>query len=159
MAKGLSRKCRFPYDDDYNSDEFGLVCPEPSLTKQSDAQSCDINVIVQKWLKTGQLPTNLNDGQAQYYDVSAIPDYRTCLDTVIAAQRQFEGLPALVRERFHNDPARFLDFVEDPNNATELVSLGLATQRQPETAKPSTGAASAPQNASDAAPVDGLTAS
>lgn len=155
MAKGLSRKCRFPYDEDYNSDDYGLHCPEPSLTKQADAAACDINVIVQRWLKTGQLPTNLNDGMAHYADVSAVPDYRTCLDTVLAAQRQFEGLPALVRERFHNDPARFLDFVEDPANGPELVSMGLATAKPAVRVEPSTGAASAPQNAGDAAPVGG----
>lgn len=151
MAKGLSRKCRFPYDEDYYPSSFGLEGFEPTLTKQSDAPAADINTIVKRWMNDGVLPQNLNKGLAQFVDVSEVPDYRGCLDLVIQAQQTFNELPSAVRERFQNDPAAFLDFVHNPANIDEMVRLGLASKRE----EPSTRAASAPQNASDAAPVGG----
>ena len=37
----------------------------------------------------------------------------------------FEELPATIRKKFENDPAKFLDFVNDERNADEMVELGL----------------------------------
>jgi len=37
----------------------------------------------------------------------------------------FNDLPSSIRSRFGNDPAAFLDFVQDENNADEMVKLGL----------------------------------
>ena len=44
---------------------------------------------------------------------------------VAEAQSVFEGLPADLRDRFGNDPARLLEFVHDPRHLEESVSLGL----------------------------------
>ena len=93
MAKGLYRKCRFPYDEDYDASVFGLGGFEPTLTKQSDAMAADINTIVKRWMNDGVLPQNLNKGLAQFIDVSNVPDYRGCLDVVIQAQQAFATLP------------------------------------------------------------------
>lgn len=38
------------------------------------------------------------------------------------------ALPAQVRAKFSNDAAEFLDFVQNPKNADELVAMGLATK-------------------------------
>ena len=129
MAKGLYRKCRFPYDEDYNPSSFGLDNFEPVLTKQADASAADINLIVRKWQNNGVIPTYLNEGIAQFADVSEMPDYRGALDLVARANALFQDLPAVVRSEFNNDPAFFLDFCQDPRNGEELVRLGLATKR------------------------------
>lgn len=101
----------------------------PTRTQQSFKEECDINKIVARFKKaTGvDLVETLREGiEAPYMDVSAVPDYRTAFDIVNRAQSIFEALPAILRKRFDNDPAGFLDFVTNPANKDELVSLGLA---------------------------------
>lgn len=151
--RGLSPKCRFPYDKDYDTSNFGLTCPEPSLAKQADAAAADINTIVKRWQNSGVLPTNINDGLAQFADVSDIPDYRGCIELVNQAQKLFSDLPSQVRDRFRNDPAEFLDFCSNPHNIPEMVSLGLANAPEP----PTGGPVASPQTSDKARPVDGST--
>jgi len=76
-------------------------------------------------------------------DFSEVVDYRTALEQVAKADEAFMALPAKVRARFSNDAAEFLDFVHNPANKEELVSMGLAnppvverTQADPAVVKP-----------------------
>jgi len=102
----------------------------PSLTKQSFKKECDINEIVRKAAATGILPA---ETRAKIYaDFSDPMDYQTALNTVMDAQVQFENLPSKVREQFNNDPTKFLEFATNPENGTELVKMGLAIPRKPE---------------------------
>ena len=38
----------------------------------------------------------------------------------------FEELPSQIRKKFNNDPAQFLDFVQNENNKDALYEMGLA---------------------------------
>lgn len=102
---------------------------EPTLTHQSFKDECDINLIVSSADQSGFL----NDSgrpQPQYLDLSDVPtDYQDSLNRVIAAQDAFDALPALVRRRFHNDPAEFVEFASDASNLDDMVKLGLAEMR------------------------------
>lgn len=94
------------------------------MTKQSFKDECDINSIVKKALKNGLLPDgNLNP---IYGDFSDVKDYQEGLNVVLRAETQFNSLPAHVRSKFDNDPAKFLEFVGDPKNVKEMIDLGLA---------------------------------
>lgn len=100
---------------------------EPSLTVQADLDSCDINQIMARYDRT-QLDVfadRVNSGI--YQDLASMPDYHSAMDIVVTAQEAFDALPADLRSKFQNDPAQFLDFVEDPSNSAELVKLGLAS--------------------------------
>lgn len=119
----------------------------PSLTKQSDADAADINKILQRYQRTGQLP-ELIKSNPQYGDFSDVGSYLDAVQRVQMAQYQFDNLDAHVRKRFENDPAQFLAFASNPNNASELVKLGLATLSEP--VKPSTP--SQPDSVSNSAP-------
>lgn len=101
-----------------------LVCQDKSLTKQSEADSCDINKIVERFEKTGILP-NVNETPALYIDATKMPDYRTALDQVNMANEYFSHLNAKIRAMFDNDPAQFLDFVSNEDNHQHMVELGL----------------------------------
>lgn len=96
-----------------------------SLTKQEFKKQCDINTILAKYQKTGQLP-DLIKSDPRYGDFSEVGSYQEALDTVILARQQFDALSSKLRSRFGNDPSEFLAFVNDPKNAEEMVSLGLA---------------------------------
>jgi len=96
---------------------------EPPLTKQEFLEESDINNIVKKYQITGELP--MRGRQGIFTDVSHVPDYREALDIVRHAQYGFEALPAAIRTKFNNDPEQMINFIKDPANFEESVSLGL----------------------------------
>lgn len=96
-------------------------------TKQSFKEECDINNIVRRSEKTGILPQATR--QAIYGEFDDAGTYYDAMLVVVRAREQFENLPARVRARFANSPENFLEFVENPANAEELIKLGLATER------------------------------
>lgn len=103
----------------------------PSLTKQEFKQECDINVLMRRYQKTGLFPQNL-DMTPRYVSNIGMPDYQQSLHIVMQAESEFNALNSELRKRFDNDPAKFLAFVNDPENADELVKLGLREAPKPE---------------------------
>lgn len=99
------------------------VCPEKSMTRQSDAEGADINQIMKRYEKTGVLP--LDTREAVFTDVSAIGSYRDALEVMEKAQEGFLALAPAIREQFLNDPVAFLDFASRPENRAELEKLGV----------------------------------
>lgn len=102
---------------------------QPSLTVQSEKDSCDINLIVNKYMKTG-LMTNVRTDQPMYGDFSSAVDYH---DTVLRAQEaqdRFMTLPAAIRARFSNDPGELIDFLASEENRAEAIKLGLVPSPQ-----------------------------
>lgn len=107
-----------------------LACPpEEGRTRQSERDSADINQIVARYVKTGEIP--VSDRAQMFADVSEMPDYRTALDNVLFAQGLFEAQPAKVRKEFDNDPAKFLDFCSDPENQDRMREMGLLPEDGP----------------------------
>lgn len=104
-----------------------LVCKDESRTKQAFKDECDINNIVSKAMKAGELQGMINP--PRYADVADAPRYHEALTLVVEAQAQFDALPSAVRKRFANDPANFLEFANDPSSAEEMIKLGLASPR------------------------------
>ena len=102
----------------------GLLCEDPSLTKQSFAHECDFNNVLSKWQESG-LITHLNPSPASYGDVSHYSDYQTSLELIREAQASFDALPSQIRDRFNNDPAYLMSYLDDPSNDDEACSLGL----------------------------------
>ena len=154
------RKIRSAYDDDGDkvSNETGLLCSDKSLAKQSEAQSCDVNVIVQRWLKSGGV-MDLSQRVGQFLDVADVPDYHTSLNFVRNAEAMFLALPVSVRERFDNDPGRFLDFAQNPDNLPEMVAMGLGkapVEPVGSSGSPLTGEAGAPTPAASVPPSEGV---
>jgi phage internal scaffolding protein len=113
----------YNYDRDAATNESGLACEEPSLAQQHYKDECDINTILEKFNITGLLPEQTLS--PRYGDFTGIGDYHTALNRVIAAQDEFEALPAQIRARFENDPAKLIEFLEDENNRPEAEQLGL----------------------------------
>lgn len=105
-----------------------FVFTKPSKTKQSFKDECDINLVMKKFEKEGQLPSMIKENP-KYGDFSSPLDYQESLNTVIHANEQFAALPSSIRQRFSNDPQQFLEFAVNPKNGEELVNLGLATKR------------------------------
>lgn len=98
---------------------------ELSRTKQSDAASCDINLIMAKFEKTATLD-HYNTHEGSYGDFINYPDYHTAQNQILAADAAFASLPSKIRARFANDASLFLEFATDPSNIDEMVSMGLS---------------------------------
>lgn len=118
-------KIRKPYGA---RERVAFECQGLSLTKQVFKDECDVNRIMKRFEKTG-LVEHLNRHQGDYGDFVNAPDYHSALNAVRLADDMFMSLPAKLRQRFSNDPAEFLAFVDDPENADELIDLGLAKAR------------------------------
>lgn len=105
-----------------------LTCTDESRTKQSFKDDCDITKIIKKYDKTGIL-THINQTEAQYGDLVGA-DFQTAQDIVAHAKTAFAMLPSEVRKQFHNDPAMFLDFADNPDNAETMLEMGICTEKE-----------------------------
>lgn len=103
---------------------------EISRTKQSFKDEADINNIVAKYNKTGQLPSLISQNP-KYGDFTSDVSYQESLNTVMFANEQFNALSAKVKLRFNNDPMELLKFVSDAKNKDEMYELGLAIKPAP----------------------------
>lgn len=116
----------YAYDVDAVSEATGLVCKDKSLTVQDQAEEADINVLVERFGVTGQIPQKVR--MPTYGDFTGVNNYQDALNAIMEAERSFMQLPAKVRQRFNNDPQEFLDFCEDPANLEEAQKLGLVKE-------------------------------
>lgn len=108
----------------YWSDVTGVANDEPSCVKPEFQRESDINEILARYERTGELPVNA--GAAVQGDFTDAGDFHSSMIRVCEAQEAFDALPAKIRKRFNNDPAELIAFVSDPANESEAVKLGLA---------------------------------
>lgn len=96
---------RFSIDPNVHPDT-GEICK--SLTRQEHASECDINSIMERYERTGELPGAKTTGQFTYCPSM---DYQECLALVQSAQSMFDELPSRLRAMYDNDPARDLSLI------------------------------------------------
>lgn len=116
----LKRCSRLVVEDAGDGIDFS---DEKSLTKQAHAAECDINMIVLRCQQTGMVP--VSQGSPMYGDFTSGEDFAVVMRRIVAAQQQFDLLPANVRDRFDNNVSNLLDFLADPANKAEARKLNL----------------------------------
>lgn len=119
---------------------------EPAQQQFKD--DADLNSIMKKFQKTQSLE-HVKIYETEYGFASPT-DYHQSLNTVLKAEAMFNELPSTVRNRFSNNPAEFLEFVQNPENKSEAEQLGLTTV-------PPTGAVTPPEPTGSANPDEGGT--
>lgn len=107
----------------YNKYARPTIDTGEGLTEQSHKNECDINYILKEYTRTG-LIRHANENAGRYDDI-AVQDFHEAMNIVSNANSMFETLPALTRKRFENNPAAFLEFVQNPNNASEMARMGI----------------------------------
>ena len=110
-------------DRENGTRRVSLVLNGESKVEQSHRDECNINSIISKYHRTG-LITHLNS-KPTYGDFTNSVDFHQTQNRLINAENEFMELPSDIRTRFHNDPGSFLDFMSDPDNESEAISLGL----------------------------------
>lgn len=116
----------------------GFATTGKTRTKTNMQAETDVNNIVAKYRQTKILPNDARE--ALYGDFSEPATLLEANAIVQNAKAQFEALPAAARKKFDNDPLKLLEFVQDPANFDEGVTLGLFNKRQPEPPAPASGA-------------------
>lgn len=117
----------------------GIRNSKPSMTQQHFKDDCDVNRILERFLRTGSWTSSLNQlpsRQPVFGDFDTNFDFHQAQNTIVDAQRRFMTLPASVRERFHNSPGELISFLDDPANAAEAVKLGLLKKKDPVVSDP-----------------------
>jgi phage internal scaffolding protein len=113
----------YNYDKDEASVNDALLCQDPSLAQQHMKDECDINVIIERFGVTGELPNA--PVSPQYGDFSGVTDYHSALNIINATMDDFMALPAKLRVRFDHDPVKLLEFLQNDQNRDEAMQLGL----------------------------------
>lgn len=101
---------------------------DKGFTVQADREDADINKIIQRFEKSGQ-QARVNSKEPFYGDVSDIGDLAESLMKVQKAQELFMEYEWPIRERFDNDPSKFVEFLEDEGNRKEAEELGIVQKR------------------------------
>lgn len=114
-----------------------LNCDDPSLAQQHFKDDVDINVLLERFKVTGQMPQGLV--LPQYGDYTGVTDFRQAAESIRRAKEAFLDVPFDVRKRFDNDALQFADFCADPKNLEEVRKLGLAPAVLGDGAKPHVG--------------------
>lgn len=98
------------------------------LTKQADRDEADVHKIIAKYEKTGMISA-LNKAEPFYGDVSGYSGLQDAFIKVQEATDLFMDMSAEIRERFDNDPIKMVEFLENPDNLEEAISLGMVVKR------------------------------
>lgn len=107
------------------------------ITEQAHRDSADINKIIAKHgLDIIQKTAMLQSNEYRFDDMEG-NDFQEAMEKVTKAQQSFDQLPHQIRKEFDNNPAKFLDFVQNPENTDKMVKMGLIkAPPEPEAQKP-----------------------
>jgi len=104
-------------------------------TKQSFKEECDINNIVRAYRP------NQNGTRIYQFDDYTNVDFFEMQNSVAAGTEKFLELPSHIRKKFDNNVGNLIRFINDKNNKTEAITLGLIDKpqeqplKQPETSQ------------------------
>lgn len=96
-----------------------------SLTQQSEAEFTSIRAYIDKYTRLGVLGNPARISEAEFGDFASLPrDYGEAVDLINSVNDAFRALPAKVRARYHEDPARFAEALSDPAEIAALTEEG-----------------------------------
>lgn len=137
---------------DHSVISVGIDCSNSkSRTQQHHRDACSINGIIARARRRGGLPP-INFQEQNFGDFTAIDDYQTACNKILAGQQAFDALPSSVRKRFGNDPINLFNFLDDDKNRVEAIELGLIPPPTEEERKAAEEAAKAAAAAASGTP-------
>lgn len=101
---------------------YQIDCSKDGKTKQEFSKQCNINTIMSQAMK-GIMPNYRQD--ENYIDTTGLQSYQEALYQVREAERQFNLMPAELRNKFDNNPQRMIDWVNQEENKAEAIELGM----------------------------------
>lgn len=108
--------------------------PTRTIRDSDVVNSCDIHFLYRNLLRFGTAyPGRLTRPTRKPEFVQAVQpkDLASALSVVSKAREEFDKLPVEIRDRFNYNPYRFMEFVTDEKNVSDLVKMGLADVIKP----------------------------
>ncbi|AXL14605.1 internal scaffolding protein [Microviridae sp.] len=102
-----------------------------SLTEQCHKDEVKIQNIMRKASREG-IVRHVSKYQGQYMDMVSAPDFYEAQIQLANAQSMFETVPAQIRAEFDNDPGKYIDFMQNPENRENIEKMGLDASHLPE---------------------------
>ncbi|AXL15232.1 internal scaffolding protein [Microviridae sp.] len=104
-----------------------------SMTEQCHLDEVKIQNVVSRARKQG-FADHLSQYGGTYGDFCSAPDFHTAQTIIAEARSMFATIPAEIRAQFYNDPAQFLEFMQEPKNREKIEAFGFTTDHLPEVA-------------------------
>ena len=108
----------------YTDCQAAVEAGEEIRVEQYHKNEVDINNIVRR--HGADLIGKVAALQQWRYDDVTGNDFQESMNALIKARDTFADVPSDIRKQFDNDPAKFMDFVYNPDNKDKLVEMGLA---------------------------------
>lgn len=109
-----------------------LDCTDaPTMTEQHHADVVKTQNIMKQFQATG-IVQHMNNRPPIYEDLSGAPDFYEAQKIIAAANSMFEEVPAQIRREFEHDAGKYLEFIQNPENAEKMEEMGLDTSHFPE---------------------------
>lgn len=102
----------------------------PSRTQKQYKDDVDVNKIMARYKKTGQINHLRNAAQGTYMDLTQIPDLLTARLQILQAESAFQNIPPELRLKFQNKPENLIAYLKDSKNHEEAIHLGLMVKRE-----------------------------
>lgn len=129
----------------YNSDQ-------ESLTEQCHKDKCRIQNILARHVATGVLD-HVNQTRGLWEDMTLAPDFTEAQNIVASAMSMFENVPSHIRDAMNNDPATYMEFMQNPENIEEIEEFGLdSSHLTPPEVTPDPSTPAIPETPSPATP-------
>lgn len=148
-------KTPWNHDTTEEAQETATFTPEPSKTQQQFAKDADINVILAKFMKTGELPLT---GAPNYQDAESEFDLMDQMVTGYDVDQAWNALPTAVRAIL-GTPKKFVEYIDhcmSTGDLDPLRELGLAKakaqEQTPATPAPPLTPGGSPAPGADKAP-------
>ena len=123
-------KTPFNHDRDAESARVALKCDDPSKTQQSHMADADINNILRKFMKTGELNVV---GTPTYLDIEQEFDLQDNMVTAWQVEQEWNNLPKEARAILQT-PAKFVEWYDrclEEGNVDGLREIGLIPPEKP----------------------------
>ena len=104
---------------------------EISKTVQSEKDSCDVNLIMKRFERTGQI-SHVVTVPPQFIDTTQRMSYEDALMHMEDAKADFMALPSEVRTYFGHDPKTFIKVISDPSelDLQNFKKMNLIVERE-----------------------------
>jgi len=104
--------------------KFATIHTGETMTRESFRDECNINSIMAKAQRGINVP--INSKSPLFQDVSDIGTFQSMHLRMQEIKDEFlHNVPAEIRLRHGNDPGRFADWLQKPENKDEAIRLGL----------------------------------
>lgn len=139
IIKGELPVWKTPYNHDttLESRRTALYCADESLTKQEFVAETDINVILERFMKTGEPPPMALP--EHFLSINRNQTWFELQSHLAEANAMFYTLPPALRAEHLNDPARWADAVVkavERDSVEDLRALGIDAKERPKEPKP-----------------------